>query len=201
MLTGQIELGLRSADAGVELAQEHSFAFWNVFGSMYQGAFRAKMGKTQQDIASLRQGLATIVGMGNLIGRTQHLSCLVEAHLVGGQAKDGLTVLAEMMAHMKDTGERYCEPELYRLNGDLLLMPGGGEEEAEACFKQAFETARRQSAKSLELRAAMSLARLWQKQGRTKEAHRLLAGIYGWFTECFDTPDLVDARALLEELS
>jgi len=90
---------------------------------------------------------------------------------------------------------------LHRLKGELLLLPGGSESEAEECFNQALEVARRQSTRSLELRTAMSLARLWQKQGKPTEARELLAEIYGWFTEGFDTPDLIDAKSLLEELS
>ena len=97
------------------------------------------------------------------------------------------------------TGERYWEVELHRLKGTLLLTRSA-EPQAEACFRQALDVARRQHAKSLELRAAMSLARLWQRQGKGAEAHELLAPVYGWFTEWFDTPDLQEARALLEGL-
>jgi len=90
---------------------------------------------------------------------------------------------------------------LYRVKGELLLLAGGSDGEAEECFDQALDVARRQSAKSLELRAALSMARLWQKQGKTKETRELLGGIYGWFTEGFDTADLMDAKGLLEELA
>ena len=112
-----------------------------------------------------------------------------------------MEALVEAFAHVDNTGERYWEAELYRIRGELLLLPGGSEGEAEECFSQALEVARSQIAKSLELRAALSLARLWQKQGKQPEAQELLAGIYGWFTEGFNTPDLIYAKALLEEFS
>ncbi len=101
---------------------------------------------------------------------------------------------------MEAIDERTWEAELYRLKGELLLMQGGADAEAEGCFQQALEVSRRQEAKSLELRAATSMARLWQQQGKRKEAHTLLRDVYDWFTEGFDTADLKDARALLDEL-
>src|SRR5229473_5313516 len=128
--------------------------------------------------------------------------------------RKGLSVLAEALATVDKTGERYYEAELYRLKGQLTLqkfqvsgskfqVPPSpqAEAEAEACFLQAIEVARRQQAKSWELRAVMSLSRLWQQQGKKAEARRMLAEIYGWFTEGFDTKDLQEARALLEELT
>ena len=159
------------------------------------------MGRTQEGIASLKQGIANIARMGAPISGSQYLTWLAEAHRIAGQAEDGLNALVEAFAHVNMTGERFCEAELYRIRGELLLLPGGSQVEAEECFSQALEVARGQSAKSLELRAAMSLARLWQKQGALVEARELLANIYGWFTEGFDTPDLIDAKALLEELA
>jgi predicted ATPase len=124
--------------------------------------------------------------------------------------EEGLSVLTEALAHAHTTGERFYEAELHRLQGELLLQSGGRapnsgvstlDEDAEACFRQALTVARRQEAKSLELRAAMSLSRLWQQEGKGDEARALLAPIYGWFTEGFDTADLREAKALLEELS
>jgi predicted ATPase len=113
-----------------------------------------------------------------------------------------LGVLAEALAQMDHTGERYHEAEVYRLKGELLLQQAVPDApQAEACFQQALAVARRQQAKSWELRAAMSLARLWHQQGKRVEARDLLAPIYGWFTEGFDTADLQEAKALLEMLS
>ena len=111
-------------------------------------------------------------------------------------------MLAEALAHVDTTGERYCAAEVYRLKGELLLRQAIPDEaQAETCLHQAMDIARHQQAKSWELRAALSLSRLWQRQGKHAEAHQMLAEIYGWFTEGFDTVDLQEARALLEELS
>ena len=119
-----------------------------------------------------------------------------------GQVDTGLRLLAEALAEVERTEERVWEAELYRLKGKLLLRQGTPDEhQAETCFLQALDVARRQKAKALELRAAMSLSRLWQQQGKRMDARELLAPIYGWFTEGFDTADLQEAKALLEELS
>jgi predicted ATPase len=123
---------------------------------------------------------------------------LAEALGKAGEADEGLRLLAEGLALVEQHEERYYEAELYRLKGELLLARAvEPHAEAEACFHQALDVARRQEAKSLELRAAMSLSRLWQHQGKTAEAHELLTPIYGWFTEGFDTADLQEAKALL----
>jgi predicted ATPase len=112
-----------------------------------------------------------------------------------------LALLAEAIAQAHHTGERRHEAELYRLRGELLHQTYPDAAQAEACFQQALATAYRQQARSWELRAAMSLSRLWQQQGKGDEAHELLAPIYGWFTEGFDTADLQEAKALLDELA
>jgi len=128
---------------------------------------------------------------------------LVEAHKQVGQIAEGLTAVAEALVAVDKSGERMCEAELYRLKGELSLKSRqvrSPESEAEECFLKAIEIARRQSAKSLELRAVMSLSQLWQQQGRKEDARQMLAEIYGWFTEGFDTKDLQEARALLEGL-
>ena len=121
------------------------------------------------------------------------------AHL--GYTEEGLEALAEAYTLVEQQEERYWEAEIHRLQGVLLLrQPGTPQAEAETWLQQALDVARRQEAKSLELRAAMSLGRLWQQQGKQAEAHALLAPVYGWFTEGFDTADLQEAKALLEEL-
>jgi predicted ATPase len=111
-----------------------------------------------------------------------------------------LTTLREALTLVETTGERYYEAELHRLQGELLLQAAPDVARAEACFQQALDIARRQQAKSLELRAAMSLGRLWQQQGKHQDAYDLLAPVYGWFTEGFDTADLQEAKAILNEL-
>jgi predicted ATPase len=119
-----------------------------------------------------------------------------------GHPADGLQALAEAHTLVEQHEERYWEAEIYRLRGVLLLrQPGTSQAEAEAWLQRALEVAHRQEAKSLELRAAMSLSRLWQQQGKQAEARALLAPLYTWFTEGFDTADLQEARALLAELS
>src|SRR5262249_18021360 len=117
-----------------------------------------------------------------------------------GKTDEALALVAQALAAVERSGERHWEAEIYRLKGELLLASTGSSE-AETCIRHAIDIARRQSAKSLQLRAVMSLRRLLQEQGKKDEAHRMLAEIYGWFTEGFDTADLKDAKALLEELS
>jgi adenylate cyclase len=119
-----------------------------------------------------------------------------------GQPEAGLTALTEALTLVDTTGERVWEPELYRLKGELLLQQSSDHHsEAERCFHHALAIARNQQAKSLEIRAATSLARLWQQQGKRAEARQVLGDVYGWFTEGFDTADLKDAKALLEALA
>jgi predicted ATPase len=129
------------------------------------------------------------------------LALLAEVHGILGEPEAGLTALAEALTLRDTTGERAWEPELYRLKGELLLqLNSDNQAEAETCFHQAITVARAQQAKSFELRATTSLARLWQQQGKRQEAHDLLVPVYGWFTEGFDTADLKDAKALLDTL-
>jgi predicted ATPase len=177
----------------------------------------AVQGQGEAGIVHLRQGLAAWQATGSQVGRTSYLTFLAEAYGHVGQTAEGLHVLAEALACAHTTGERCYEAELYRLKGELLLQSGVQEREsgvlppeaglqrrdaeAEACFHQAIDIARRQQAKSLELRAAMSLSRLWQRQDKRDEARDLLAPIYGWFTEGFDTADLQEAKALLHALA
>src|SRR5262249_15815336 len=130
------------------------------------------------------------------------LALLAEAHGTLGEPATGLTVLTEALTHVDKTGERWYEPELYRLKGELLLqLSSDNSTQAETCFQHALNIALNQQAKSFELRSGMSLSRLRQQQGKRQEAHDLLAPIYNWFTEGFDTADLQDAKALLDALS
>jgi len=129
--------------------------------------------------------------------RSYFLALLAEVYAKAGDSAQGLALLDEALAAVDKNGGRWCEAELHRIWGELLVVRG---EDAEAAFNRALAVARSQEAKSLELRAATSLARLWQRQARHAEARQMLAEIYGWFSEGFDTPDLRDARALLEQL-
>jgi predicted ATPase len=152
----------------------------------------------------MRQGLAGWQATGALSHRPYQLALLAEALARAGQAAEGLAALAEALAVSAASGERFLEAELHRLRGELLLAGAAAGPaawgEAEACFRQALDVARQQQAKSLELRAVTSLARLHRRQGRQSESRPLLAETYGWFTEGLDTPDLRDAKALLEQL-
>jgi predicted ATPase len=133
--------------------------------------------------------------------RPYFLALLAEAQGTLGAPGAGLTLLTEALTLVDKTGERWYEPELYRLKGALLLQQSSDNHtEAEHCFQHALDVARTQQAKSFELRTATSLAHLWQQQGKRAEAHALLAPVYGWFTEGFDTADLQEAKALLEAL-
>jgi predicted ATPase len=153
-------------------------------------------------LTQLRQGLDAYRATGAAFQRPHFLSMLAEVHRSLGQPEAGLTALREALTLVEKTGERYYEAELHRLQGELLLQQAAPEvSHAETCFQQALDMARGQQAKSLELRAAMSLSRLWQQQGKRQEARTLLAGVYHWFTEGFDTADLQEAKALLHAVS
>jgi predicted ATPase len=128
-------------------------------------------------------------------------AALAEAWGRAGDPGTGLSAIAEGMTLVEQTGEGQWESEFHRLQGELLTLAGSDAEQVEASFQRALQVSRRQQARSLELRAAVSLARLWQRQGRLGEARQLLVPLYAWFTEGFDTADLVDARTLLEALS
>ncbi len=150
----------------------------------------------------MREGLTTWGAMGDKLYWPYQLLQLAEVYGTVGQAEEGLRVLAEARAAVPHGEGRFYEAELSRLEGELLLARSAEHyADAETCFRHAIDIARRQQAKSLELRAAMSLSRLWQSQGKRAEARQLLAEIYDWFTEGFDTADLQEARALLEELT
>jgi predicted ATPase len=161
---------------------------------MLRGWALTEQGQIEEGIAQLCQGIASWRAGARCL-EPYFLSLLVEAYM-RGHRPEALTALAEALSVTEQTREGYVEAELYRLKGELLL----GSAEAEACFHQAIAIARRQKAKSFGLRAVMSMSRLYQKQGRQTEAQRILAEIYGWFTEGFDTADLREAAALLEEL-
>jgi predicted ATPase len=150
----------------------------------------------------MRKGLDASRATGAAWRTLYWLALLASVHGRLGQAQEGVVVIAEALAFVARTGERFWEAELRRLNGQLLLQANqANEPEAEACFRTAIEIARSRKARSLELRAAASLARLWRHQGKPEAARDLLTPVYGWFTEGFDTQDLKDAKALLDELA
>jgi predicted ATPase len=162
----------------------------------------AEQGQAGEGLAQISSGLEAWRTTGAEVQRPYYLALLAEAYGKSGQAEEALEVLAEALALVAKAGESWWEAELYRLKGEwLLALSMDKHSEVETCLHQALSITRRQQAKSLELRAAMSLARLWQRQGKRAEAHQLLAAIYGWFTEGFDTADLQEAKALLEGLA
>jgi predicted ATPase len=190
-----------SAEATISLSKEQGFPQWMAVGSILHGWALVQQGQAQEGIKQINQGLRAFRATGAEINRSYFLALLAEAHGTLGEPEAGLVVLVEALTLVDKTGERWYEPELYRLKGELLLhQSSDNQAEAETCFHHALDIARNQQAKSWELRAAISLARLWQQQGKRQEAHDLLAPVYNWFTEGFDTADLKDAEALLHEL-
>jgi predicted ATPase len=184
------------------LSHEHGYVHRLAHGRMLQGWRLVERGQCAEGIAQIRQGMDTYRAARAELLRPYYLGLLAEAQGRGGQVGEGLNTLTEALGVVEGTGERMWEAELYRLKGELLLMSADKHSpETEACLRQALTIARRQEAKSLELRAAMSLCRLWQQQGKQAEARELLAPLYGWFTEGFDTADLREAKALLAALT
>jgi predicted ATPase len=194
------------AEAVIALATEQGFAYWLAWGTVIRGWAIADQGQAGEGMAEIRQGMAAIGATGTEIARSQDLGLLAGAQCAVGHAEEGLATVAEALAFVEKSEERYYEAELYRLKGALTLQShatgqkSGVEDEAEACFQRAIEIAQHQQAKSWELRATTSLARLWQQRDKQAEAQELLSEIYNWFTEGFDTKDLQEANTLLEEL-
>jgi predicted ATPase len=190
------------AEAILALATEHGFTRYAAGGVWWRGSALAAQGEGVEGIVQMRQGLTAYRATGSAVGMPNHLARLAEASGQVGQVDEGLSLLAEALAMVDTTGERTFEAELHRLHGELLLRQAVPEAQAaEDRFQQALEVARHQQAKSWELRAALSLSRLWQHQGKRVAARELLAPIYGWFTEGFNTADLQEAKTLLEDLA
>jgi len=202
LLRREGQLARERAEAVRTLSTEQGFPYWLTLGTIVRGWALTEQGQVREGIAQMRKS------------RAPYFLCqLAETYGKVGQVEEGLAVLAKALAVVDKTGERVYEAEVYRLKGELTLRMGEremgrrGEEEQiahsspEEYFLKAIEIAQRQQAKSLELRAATSLARLWQQQGKRAEAHNLLSEVYKWFTEGFDTKDLQEAKVLLEELS
>ena len=162
----------------------------------------ARQGRYEEGLAQELQAVQIQRAIGFNVGRPQQLCQLVDAYIAAGRFDDAVGTLAEALPAVEAQGERYYEPEIHRLRGELLLKMGPSDVvQAESCFENAIKVARQQDGKSLELRATTSLARLLAWQDRRGEALAMLSEIYNWFTEGFDTADLKDAKALLEELA
>jgi predicted ATPase len=201
-----VQAAREEAEAAIALSIEHGFPLFYAEGTFLRGWALVQQGQTKEGIAQMRQGITAFRAAGAELSLSSHTASLVETYLKMGQTEEGFAALAEALAMVDKNGERMVEAELYRLKGELTLQSEvqGSQskvEEAEECFHKAIDIAREQSAKSLELRAVMSLSRLWQQQGKKEEARQMLAEIYAWFTEGFDTADLKEAKTLLEELA
>ena len=189
-------------EAGVTLSTDRGFPLFLAVGTFLRGWALAEQGQVEDGLAQMRQGLTAFQEIGTSLWRPNFLAILAVTQGKIGQPQDGLRQIAQAITLMEETRECWGEAELHRLRGELLLQQSlEASSEAEACFHKAIEIAQQQEAKSWELRAATSLARLWQQQGKKQESHAVLAPVYNWFTEGFDTADLKDARALLEELT
>ena len=198
------------AEETVELSTEQGLPVYLGWGKVLLGWALAQGEQEKEATGQISQGLDTFRASGAAILQPYFLYLHAEASGKAGRTKEGLNLLEEALGLVEKNGERIWEAELYRLKGELLKASSSGsssrqkveiETEAEECFYKAIEVARRQEAKSLELRAAMSLSRLWKSQGKKEEARKLLGEIYQWFTEGFDTKDLKEAKVLLVELS
>jgi class 3 adenylate cyclase/predicted ATPase len=191
-----------SARAMCSLCDEQGFEVFGGWASVFSGSILAKQGKVSEGIAQMEAGIAVLRVNQTKMGEPHRITLLADAYGKAGEIEKALRLLEEALVKTHKTGERLWEAETQRLKGELLLRREPSKlEEAQTCFRDAIGLARSQSAKSLELRATMSLARLLDKQGNRDEARTMLSDIYGWFTEGFDTADLKDAKVLLDELS
>jgi predicted ATPase len=189
------------AEAAIALATEQSFLFWEVVGMIFRGWALAMQGQSEEGIDQVRQGIAVYRATGAALGVPFWCIMLADVCDYLGYPEDGLQALAEAHTLVEQQEERWLEAEVCRLRGILLLWQTETQQaEAETWLQRALDVARHQQAKSLELRAATSLARLWQSQDKRQDAYNLLAPVYNWFTEGFDTADLKDAKALLDAL-
>ena len=190
------------AKAAIAISTEHGLPSWLAIGTVYYGATLVQQGHREDGLTQIQKGASSWKAMGTAVIRSLLLGLWAQGCGQVGRWDEGSRLLDEALAFVTESSERFYEAELHRLRGEFLLQDvGDNASEAETCFQKALDVSRHQQAKSLELRAAMSLARLWQQQGKTTEAHDLLAPVYNWFTEGFDTADLKDAKALLDELN
>ncbi len=190
------------ASRTIAYATEYGFPYWSSLCSMTQGWLLSRQERPTEGIEQVRRGLDRYLATGARLGLSWFLALLAETYAATGQYDEGLQALGDAEAHVQATDERYYEAEVLRLKGELLIRrDASGSVPAEDCFQRAIAVARRQHAKSWELRAAMSLARLWSAQGRPQDAYDRLAAVHSWFSEGFDLPDMQDAKRLLDDLS
>ncbi len=194
-------LVLEQAAKGIALAEQQGFRYWLSYFRILEGWAFAHRGQAAQGIAKIEAGLAERLAMEAGVHRPTFLGMLAEAYGAAGQPERGLSVLEEALSLVAATGERFSEAELHCIRGDLLQMQAADAARIEACFQQSLAISCRQETKAIELRAALGLARLWQRQRRPQQAYDLLAPILSAYREGFDTPDLQDASRILRSLS
>jgi predicted ATPase len=201
MSCGNYAAASAQADELVALADEKGGLYWKTFGMLIRGCLFAASGHASKAIQMIPSGIAARRSGGSTMWEPLFLPYLARAYAELGQFDDAWRCISEAVAAVATTKERWCEAEVHRTGGEIaLIAPEPDAPKAEAHFDRALAIAREQQAKSWELRAAMSMARLWRDQGKLQQAHDLLAPVYGWFTEGFDTLDLKQAKALLDEL-
>jgi predicted ATPase len=186
------------ADAIVDLSEQHNLRYFRLSGEILKGWTMARQGQPAEGTALMRRSATERLALGVVWYQIRYLCMLAETYGEHGATQEGLSTIAEARALSSRYDEHMWDAELDRVQGELRLKANG---EAESLFQSAMAVAQRQGAKSFELRAAMSLARLWRDQGRLAEARRLFVPVYHWFREGFDTSDLVKAKALLDELA
>jgi tetratricopeptide (TPR) repeat protein len=208
LLCGDAQSSFDISEECIKTSQEHGFNYWLASAIMFSGWALTNLGRTEEGFERMRQGYIDYHSTGAEMGFSQQATMLATAYLNSGEPKQGLLEVNKALDFVFLSGEGYHEAELYRLKGELLLMQVGDEayielnfQEAEHYFKKGLEISRQQHAKKWELRAAVSLARLWKKLGKNERGYQLLNKVYNWFTEGFDTPDLIIARELLDELN
>jgi predicted ATPase len=196
----------KRAEASIDLCREHGVSFWLPFVRVVYGWALFWQGQAEQGLGEMQEGVQAFCTPSRRLFVPLLLALQAEAHLKLGQSSEAYTAISEALTIIDQNGEGWWEAELYRLKGEQLRQAGAKRQastvdtDVEACFQQALDVARQQQAKSLELRAAMGLARLWQSRDKRQDAYELLAPVYGWFTEGFDTADLKEAKVLLDEL-
>ncbi len=199
---GDVFIAQEKAQELIHLSREQNYGLIEVTASLYYYYALAMERQDREHIPQIRQCITAMQARGAKVDKSVNLLRLASVYKAVGQIEEGFVLLDEATSHIEQTDERFCEAELHRLKGEFLLQQSSDNHtEAEACFHQAITIAQNQQAKSWELRAATSLARLYQQQGKRDEARELLGDVYGWFTEGFDTADLIDAKALLDELA
>jgi predicted ATPase len=199
VLCGNYASAIALADELIPLADQKDALFFKAFGMMNKGSVLAMTRNSRESLETIRSGMAAWSSTGATLFLPSFLTYLARAHLELGQLDDAARCIGEALKAVETTQERWWEAEVYRVAGEITAS-GLQQAKAQSYFERALAVARQQQAKSWELRAAMSMARLWRDQVKRAEARDLLAPVYGWFTEGFDTLDLKEAKALLDEL-